>query len=102
MKDYESNVILQCHAELEWLAPNGEQDDDWDWRLEYEGRKGDLTILESTTIHPGQNYAFLLLPNGTFFHTSCGAYYLQNNRIILITKQTVYFFRVLSLDEIEK
>ena len=36
MKDDKSKVILQCHAELEWLAPNGEQDDDWDWRLEYE------------------------------------------------------------------
>ena len=59
MKDYENKVILQCHAELEWLAPNGEQDDDWDWRLEYEGRKGELIILESTTIHAGQNYAFL-------------------------------------------
>ena len=101
MKDYESKIILQCHAELEWLAPNGEQDDDWDWRLEYEGRKGELTILESTTVHVGQNYAFLLLPNGTYFNTSCGAYYLQNNRIILITKQTVYCFRVLSLDEME-
>ena len=99
MKNTESKEILRCHSELEWLAPNGEQDDYWDWRLEYEGRKGELTILESTTLHAGQNYAFLCLPDGTYFHTSCGAYYLQNNRIILITKQTVYCFRVLSIGE---
>ena len=100
MKDCESKIILQCHAELEWLAPNGEQEENWDWRLEYEGRKGELIILESTTIHAGQNYSYLIMPNGTYLHTSRGAYYLQNNRIILITKQTVYCFRVLSLDEI--
>lgn len=99
MKEAESKEILRCHAELEWLASNGEPDDYWDWRLEYEGRKGELTILESTTLHAGQNYAYLIMPNGTYLHTSCGAYYLQNNRIILITNQTVYCFRVLSIGE---
>ena len=97
----ESNEVLHCYAELEWLAPNGEAKDDWDWRLDYEGRKGELIILESTTLHAGLNYAFLLMPNGTYLHTSCGAYDLQNNRIILTTNQTIYCFRVLSLEEIE-
>ena len=100
MKDAESKEILNCYAELEWLEPNGEQDNDWDWILTYQGEKGELTILESTTIHAGQNYAFLLMPNGTYLHTGCGAYDLQNNWIILITNQPVYCFRVLPLDEI--
>ena len=58
MKEAESKEILNCHAELEWLVPSGEPDDDWDWRLEYVGRKGELTILESTTVHAGHNYAY--------------------------------------------
>ena len=58
-------------------------------------------VFKTVICGTAEGLAFLLMPNGTYLHTSCGAYYLQNNRIILVTKQTIYCFRVLSLDEIE-
>lgn len=82
-------------AELTNVTVNEEsQSGDWQWRKEFIGSPGSLSMFESEHLRPGQRFVHLNTYDGKWLTTSCGEIVITDSDLTITTTHSVYRFQI--------
>ena len=73
---------------------NNDSEKKWNWRKDYVGEPGCLSIFESIKTYPGKRFVYM---NCYFFGdltTTCGEIVINGNLLTITTKNSRYEFKI--------
>ena len=70
------------------------QSENWEWRKDFIGESGTLSIYKSECKYPGEWFAYLKCTDGSWLRTGYGKFNISNNEITIKTKNSIYVFEI--------
>jgi len=84
-----------AYAELKSVEVKKEaQTEGWEWREDFIGKIGTLSLFESEHKHPGKRFVYMNCFDGGEFTTGCGEVEISDTELKTTSKNSVYIFKI--------